>query len=169
MILRRFHYDQAFEYYLRAQKVTYMAVDEAKRALGGTHPYESLKNFDLVIYSKSGLNLLVDVKGRKHTGSTNRSLDNWVTKADVECLEQWEMLFGAGYEGAFAFLYWCQQQPPDALFQEIFECGGRWYAVLVIKLADYRQHMRQRSPRWGTVSMPAKIFAQRAVTLKSLL
>ena len=39
----------------------YVAVDEAKRALFST---AKLKSFDFVVYSKTGPNLLVDVKGR---------------------------------------------------------------------------------------------------------
>ena len=33
MANRRFHYDRAFEHYLRANAIPYVAVDEAKRAL----------------------------------------------------------------------------------------------------------------------------------------
>ena len=35
MTQRRFHYEQAFEHYLRANAIPYVAVDEAKRALSG--------------------------------------------------------------------------------------------------------------------------------------
>lgn len=192
MAQRRFHYDQAFERYLRHRAIPYIAVDEAKRALrvrrrtplasgriastaqsrvGGEQPgvTESLKSFDFVVYTQSGPNLLIDVKGRKHTGRSNRSLDNWVTQADVDCMGAWEKLFGQDFEAAFAFLYWCQEPPPDALFQDVFECGGRWYAALGIKLAAYRFHAKRRSPRWGTVYVPAAEFARRAVPLKDLL
>ena len=33
MTQRRFHYEKAFEYYLRANKIPYVAVDEAKKSL----------------------------------------------------------------------------------------------------------------------------------------
>ena len=33
MAQRRFHYEQAFEHYLRANRIPYVAVDEAKKAL----------------------------------------------------------------------------------------------------------------------------------------
>ena len=48
MAQRRFHYEQAFEYYLRANRVPYVAVDEAKKSLlpeGET--LESLKSFEI--------------------------------------------------------------------------------------------------------------------------
>ncbi len=180
MAQRRFHYDQAFEQYLRRRAVPYVAVDEAKRALQRDGDYScgvdagpgdtvALKSFDFVVYSESGPNLLVDVKGRKHAGRSNKSLDNWVTRADVDAMDRWEGVFGEDFEAAFAFLYWCQQPPPDALFRDVFEWAGRWYAVMAIKLADYRQHIRMRSPSWGTVSVPAAVFNRGAVPLAWLL
>ncbi|MEX0774469.1 MAG: HYExAFE family protein [Phycisphaeraceae bacterium] len=169
MAQRRFHYDQAFERYLREKAIPYVAVDEAKRALQGAKAPSSLKSFDFVVYSEAGPNLLVDVKGRKHSGRSSRSLDNWVTRGDVESLRKWEGIFGQGFVGAFAFLYWCEQQPPDALFTEIFESGQRWYALLAVRLTDYQTHMRQRSPRWETVSIPAAQFNALARPLKELL
>ena len=62
MTRRSVHYEAAFEDYLRRQQIPYVAVDEAKRAIFGR---VSLKSFDFVVYSSSGANLLVDIKGRK--------------------------------------------------------------------------------------------------------
>jgi hypothetical protein len=169
MAQRHIHYDNAFEQYLRDRTVPYVAVDEAKRALQNTHPPSTLKSFDFVVYSKTGPNLLIDVKGRKHTGKSRKSFDNWVTQGDVESLEKWQELFGSGFVGAFAFLYWCEAQPEDALFQETFSCGQRWYATLGVTLSDYQQHMKQRSPKWQTVCLPAKAFAQVARPLREML
>ena len=169
MAQRRFHYELAFESYLRAQAIPYVAVDEAKRALQGSPAARSLKSFDFVVYSQAGPNLLVDVKGRKHSGRSQRALDNWVTRGDVESLGQWEKIFGAGFVGAFAFLYWCEAQPPDALFTEIFTSGERWYAMLAVRLPDYRINLKRRSAKWDTVSIPAKAFAGLARPLKELL
>ena len=172
MAQRRFHYDLAFEHYLRDRTMPYIAVDEARRALtsatGHAAPMK-LKSFDFVVYSQNGRNLLVDVKGRKHAGRSVKRLDNWVTQGDVDSLERWEKIFGEGFVGAFAFLYWCETPPPDALFQETFECGGRWYAVLGITLADYRAFMRNRSQSWETLSMPAADFARLAQPFRELL
>ena len=89
MAQRRHHYESAFEGYLREQRVPYMAINEAKRALlpagarlalevGGES--EAIKNFDFVVYGEEtggfdedGMeregavseNLLVEVKGRR--------------------------------------------------------------------------------------------------------
>ncbi|MFA9479821.1 HYExAFE family protein [Phycisphaerales bacterium AB-hyl4] len=173
MAQRRFHYDAAFEHYLRANGIPYVAVDEAKRAVAGKGEIagvpRKLKSFDFVVYSEGDANLLIDVKGRKHSGRTGRALQNWVTNDDVKCLDQWTGIFGEGFEAAFSFLFWCDVQPPDALFHEIFEFADRWYAVLAVRLSDYRQHMRRRSAKWDTVSLPAKAFTELAVPLKTLL
>ncbi|MFP4145734.1 MAG: HYExAFE family protein [Phycisphaeraceae bacterium] len=166
---RRFHYEQAFEHYLRANGIPYVAVDEAKRALAGRNLPVALKSFDFVVYSERGANLLIDVKGRKHAGRSGRSLQNWVTRDDVRSLEQWAGIFGEGFRPAFAFLFWCEAQPPDALFHEIFEFGERWYAVQAVRLKDYTPHMRKRSAKWDTLSVPAKAFDQIARPLKELL
>lgn len=173
MANRRFHYDRAFEHYLRANAVPYVAVDEAKRALSGDRKSKvlptKLKSFDFVVYSENGTNLLIDVKGRKHSGSTGKAFQNWVTRDDVDSLTKWAEIFGEGFEPAFAFLFWCDAQPPDALFHEVFEYGERWYAVLAVKLSDYTPHMRDRSAKWDTVSIPAKAFEQHSGPLNRLL
>ena len=173
MANRRFHYDRAFEYYLRANTIPYIAVDEAKRALTGDRRSQTLptklKSFDFVVYSDNGPNLLVDVKGRKHSGKTGKSFQNWVTRDDVTSLTQWAEIFGEGFNPAFAFLFWCDTQPPDALFHEVFPYGDRWYAVLTVNLNDYKQHMRDRSAKWDTVSIPAKAFTNLSRPLVELL
>src|SRR5690606_18575269 len=104
-----------------------------------------------------------------HSGRTGRQFQNWVTREDVKALNQWTGIFGDGFAGAFAFLVWCDVQPPDALFHEIFAFGERWYAVLAVRLPDYEQHMRRRSAKWDTVSIPAQAFNDVAVPLKELL
>jgi hypothetical protein len=174
MAQRRFHYEQAFEHYLRANAIPYVAVDEAKRALSATgrSPADAplkLKSFDFVVYSTAGPNLLIDVKGRKHSGRTGKAFQNWVTADDVDCLTQWSALFGSGFTGVFAFLFWCDAQPPDALFHEVFLFADRWYAVLAVKLDDYVKHLRRRSEKWNTVSIPAQAFTDLATPLKQWL
>jgi len=67
------------------------------------------------------------------------------------------------------FLYWCEAQPPDALFHEIFAYRERWYSVLGVLIDDYQPHMTQRSPRWQTVHVPAETFAQISRPLVDLL
>ncbi len=181
MCQRRFHYDLAFEGYLRQRAIPYVAVDEAKRALhrpvpaggggadgrGGQEP-GALKSFDFVVYSQRGKNLLVDVKGRKHRAAS-RGMQNWVTREDITSLRRWQALFGDGFQAVFAFFYWCQSAPDGALFHDVFEAGDRWYCLLAVGLDDYAAHMKSRSARWDTVSMPAATFRDLARPFQELV
>src|SRR3954462_8670116 len=144
MAQRRHHYEHAFEEYLRLRRIPYVAVDEARKTLLPRGPVPtvrtpediaalaSLKSFDFVIYGQ-GANLLVEVKGRqikqrerrrpetKGLFQTPRPLragrmESWVTLDDVQSLQKWEGLFGPDFQSVFIFVYWCESQPPDALF-----------------------------------------------------
>jgi len=176
---RRFHYEAAFEQLLRRRRVPYVAVDEAKKALlpegsrlrlTGSSPDTgepiglTLKSFDFVVY-EGRRSLLVDVKGRKiirrkRAPLASGRMESWVTEDDVTSLAHWRDLFGEGYTAAFVFVYWCDAQPPDGLFQELFEHRGRWYAVRAVELDAYRSRMTQRSVRWKTVHLATADFDQ---------
>jgi hypothetical protein len=172
---RRFHYEQAFEHYLRANRVPYVAVDEAKKALmpatakkqaaKSVDAVTALKSFDFVVYAPHG-NLLVDVKGRMFgsgkaaTSTSNRRYESWVTQDDVDSLQQWQKLFGADFTAVFVFAYCLRQQPPDALFDEVFAFGDKWYALREVNLAEYVRDMVQRSERWQTVHVPGEAFSR---------
>jgi hypothetical protein len=180
MAQRRFHYEQAFEHYLRANRAPYVAVDEARKSLLPTAAAASLKgddcvaapaapgaikSFDFVVYAEDR-NLLVDVKGRMFGSAnarlmeSNRRFESWVTNEDVDGLTEWERLFGAAFTAVFVFLYCLRQQPPDALFEEVFEFAGKFYAMREIELARYRELMVVRSKRWGTVHLPGEAFQE---------
>lgn len=148
---------------------------------------QALKSFDFVIYGQDGVrptdpsqpaNLLVEIKGRKiarrprkvgeatehpqgflPTATSPRSrLESWVTEEDVASLRMWEQLFGPEFAAAFVFVYWCDDQPPDGLFQEVFEHRGRWYAIRAVRLGAYQKHMKPRSLSWGTVHLSTDDF-----------
>jgi len=123
---------------------------------------KTLKSFDFVIYG-STTNLLIEIKGRKLGSTQTRPntkprLESWVTLDDIESLQTWQRLFGEGYDPVFIFVYQCVAQPPDGLFQEVFEHAGSWYMLRAVRLQDYLQHMRTRSPRWRTVHLPTDVF-----------
>jgi hypothetical protein len=135
----------------------------------------ALKSFDFVIYSTTGGPcVLAEVKGRRISGARGAGsrgsargataelspgrMESWVTQGDVDSLGAWERLFGAGFVAAFIFLYWCERQPPDALFHEVFEDHGRWYAVRACLLSDYTRLMKVRSRRWGTLDLSRDDF-----------
>lgn len=169
---RRYHYEQAFENYLRTRRIPYVAVDEARKALlpdrGGSWEafvsqggVGSLKSFDFVIYG-ADTNLLVECKGRKlpsrRSGAASKRLENWVTRDDIDSLIRWEGLFGSGFDAVFVFVYWCDDQPPDALFEEIATHDGRWYSLRAVRVHDYARVAKVRSPRWGTMNVPTRLF-----------
>ncbi len=164
------HYERAFEEHLRRRRVPYVCVDDARQALlpegaklaapnNAGVARRSLKSFDFVVYGE-GENLLIDVKGRRVSSRGDRvgRLESWVTLDDVESLGCWEKLFGPGYVGVFVFVYWCDGQPPDGLFQEVFMSKARWYAVRSVTLGAYVSEMRTRSARWRTVHLPTREF-----------
>jgi len=166
MAQRRFHYEQAFEHYLRANRAPYIAVDEARKSLlplGAAS--NTIKSFDFVVYAEDR-NLLIDVKGRMFGSATarmtesNRRFESWVTQEDVEGMTEWQRLFGHDFTAAFVFLYCLRQQPPDALFEEVFEYGGRFYAMREVELSAYTPCMKVRSSRWGTVHLHHDDFSR---------
>ncbi|HEY8667484.1 MAG TPA: HYExAFE family protein, partial [Tepidisphaeraceae bacterium] len=101
---RNVHYEAAFEAFLRDRGIPCVAVDEAKKALFAN---AKLKSFDFVVYSKTGPNLLIDVKGRQLRNRTGRKgFETWATEQDVNDLMQWEQVFGDGYKALLTFVYW---------------------------------------------------------------
>lgn len=176
---RRHHYERAFEEYLRRGRIPYVAVDEARKALlpagacldAAEGQAGALKSFDFVVYGRN-TNLLIDIKGRRIAPPRARAsavdparvavrvgrLESWVTEDDIASLTRWQQLFGPGFEAAFVFIYWCDAQPPDALFQEVFEHKEVWYALRSVRLNEYVLAMKPRSPRWRTVHVPRAAF-----------
>lgn len=168
---RRHHYELAFEEFLRARRMPYVAVDEARKTLlpiTDNAPSSALKSFDCVVYTAHGPRL-IDVKGRKITSSSalapRSAMQNWVTKEDIAALTRWQSLFGPTFAAVFAFVYWCTTQPPDGLFHEIIDFRNRWYCLRCVLLNDYIHAMRPRSEKWGTVSLPAHDFHRLSTSL----
>ena len=162
---RNVHYEAAFEAFLRQRGVPYVAVDEAKKALFST---AKLKSFDIVVYSKNGPNLLIDVKGRTlRDRAAKRGFETWSTERDVADLMQWEQVFGDGFKAVLSFVYWID--PPLSPEPGMFEFRDRWYLMMGIDLAEYRNSMRRRSAKWETVALPAEEFRNLARPLESWL
>jgi hypothetical protein len=162
---RSVHYEAAFEAYLRSRGIPYVAVDEAKKALFAN---AKLKSFDFVVYSNPGPNLLIDVKGRQcRDRSSRKGFETWSTERDVEDLRQWEQVFGDGFRALLAFIYWIDA--PLAPEAGMFEHRDRWYLLMGIDLAEYRNAMRRRSAKWETVSLPAEEFRNLAKPIENWL
>jgi hypothetical protein len=165
------HYEAAFEAYLRWHRYGYVAVDETRRALLGT---ETVKSLDFIVYGDAGARLLVDIKGRRFpSGRPPRPRhvwECWSMREDIEGLERWGGLFGPGFQGLLVFTY--QLLPPVELpedTEDLWTHRGRRYLFRAIPVNEYRQHMRVRSPRWGTVGLPGAVFRQLVHPLRHFL
>jgi hypothetical protein len=156
------HYEAAFEAYLQWHRLCYVAVDETRRAMLGDM---RVKNLDFIVYGPSGARLLVDVKGRRFPGGSPGRLRSvwecWSTQDDIDGLERWTQLFGPGYQGLLVFVY--QLLPIVTLpedTEDLWTWRGRRYLLRAVPVEEYRQRMRVRSPRWGTVGLPGAVFRE---------
>jgi len=154
------HYEAAFEAYLRARRLGYVAVDETHRASLDDEPVKSL---DFVVYGPAGARLVVDVKGRRFPsgkkGRQRRVWESWSTQEDIDGLARWARRFGPGYQGLLVFAYHVLPEvtlPEDT--ENLFVWRRRRYLLRAVDVDDYRRHLRVRSPRWGTVCLPHAAF-----------
>jgi hypothetical protein len=60
------------------------------------------------------------------------------------------------------FAYELGGDEPVADVEELWTWQGRRYALRAIAAVDYRLHMRVRSRRWGTVTLPAAEYRRLA-------
>jgi hypothetical protein len=154
------HYEGAFEAYLQWHRLCYVAVDETRRAMLGETP---VKNLDFIVYGDAGAKLLVDVKGRRFPAGPpdrpRRVWECWSTADDVCGLERWTELFGPGFRGLLVFMYNLQAGTVVADDTgDLWTWRGRRYLLRAVAVDQYRPHLRVRSPRWGTVSLPGAVF-----------
>jgi len=173
MAHRNIHYEAAFEDYLRAKGWPYVAVDETKKAIFAG---ASVKSFDFLVYSQSGPNLLVDVKGRKFpdgvTGrrrGASRAWENWITRQDADGLAEWEKVFGRDFAAVLVFAYWLQGPPSRAPFEDVHLFRRNHYAFVGVPLADYLAAAHPRSTRWETLAVPSAAFQRLAGDICSFL
>lgn len=164
MAQRSNHYEAAFEDYLRAKGWPYVAVDEAKKAIFANI---AVKSFDFIVYSDSGPNLLVDVKGRRFPDAagarkrgSSRTWENWVTRQDISGLQEWEKVFGSDFLATLVFAYWLQGPPQRAPFEDVHLFRRKHYAFVAVALAEYITAAHPRSSKWQTVTIPSAEFAK---------
>lgn len=165
--------ERVLERHFAASRTPFVSVNQTKRALlprGATlevsrgHPDAkpvALKSFDFVVYGP-GTNLLLEVKGRRanlrsasgSTPSTAGRLECWVTLGDIESLRIWQHLFGDGFRSTIGFLYEIASDADPGFLSDLFEIGGRRFALMCIFSDDYQALMKTRSARWKTVDLP---------------
>ncbi len=162
------HYEAAFEAYIRSIRIPCVAIDESKRALFGD---EGVKNPDFLLYPRFGINLVVEVKGKRAKNAKGRrDWENWVTTDDLAGLERWQATFGPGFRALIAFAY--VESPrlfPLPQSNGAFEFRGREYRFWAVGLDDYVAHLRSRGPAWKAVAMARRAFRRRVRPLHEWL
>lgn len=158
------HYEAAFEAYLQWHRLGYVAVDETRRAMLGELRVKSL---DFIVYGEAGARLLVDVKGRRFpSGPSHRQRrvwECWSTLEDLHGLERWTEVSGPGYQGLLVFAYHLLPSVSvPAETEDLWIWRGRRYLLRAVPAEEYRRHMRTRSPKWRTVSLPGAVFRELA-------
>jgi hypothetical protein len=171
MTKRHNHYEAAFEAYLRARRVAYVAVDEARRSCHGA---ESLKNLDFIVSPRSPqpqqTRWLVDVKGRHFpSGRSRQYWRNWTTADELRSLGRWESLLGEQFSATLVFAYLIRGDLAPLPAAQLFSFRGHWYGFLAVKLEHYLSNAKQISPKWDTWSIPPTQFRALAVPMDHLL
>jgi hypothetical protein len=168
MAKRDNHYEAAFEAYLRARQVPYVAVDESKRSLlsEGT-----LKSLDFIITPPRAPTVwLADIKGRRFpTGRQKQYWKNWSTNDELQSLARWEELLGPRFTSLLVFAFHVVGEfaplPPD----QLYEFRGQLYGFVGVRLHHYTAYAHVISPKWDTVAVPAAKFRELAEPLDALL
>jgi hypothetical protein len=163
------HYERAFEAWLIDHSVEYVRADEHRRI--GT-ARRSVKNFDFLLYAPLGRRIIIEVKGRTFAGTSFaglKGLECWVTRDDVRGLGMWQKAFGPGHEAAFAFAYRVRNVDVDFDGRDVLCLASIPYLFLCVRLEDYQRYMRQRSPRWQTVTLSAEHFRRCVLDLSTLV
>lgn len=158
---------------LRARRIPYVAVNEARKALLPDRPRgaaalqagsRTVKSFDFVAYGRNerGLDggVLAEIKGRRvrPTPSGVGRLESWATRDDVSSLLTWSSLFGDAFVPALVFVYWLDTPPRSSLFEDTWVFKDRWYAIRAVRADEYATHQKTRSAKWGTVHLSAADF-----------
>ncbi len=152
------HYEAAFEQYLRNRCSPHVVVDEKRRSLIQN---SSLKSFDFIVYSQQKFNLLVDIKGRKFPsgGEQNKNLwENWATEDDMNCLMQWQDIFGEGFRSLLVFAYEILEPKWIDQFKTVFSYQNRNYSFFGVWADEYETFRKTRSQKWQTVTISKDNF-----------
>jgi hypothetical protein len=163
------HYERAFENWLVDNRIQYVAVDESKRAAFGR---SNIKSFDYLLYPRNQQIIIAELKGRSFKGTSFAKLaglECWVTADDVDGLARWQQVFGPDHTAVFVFAYRVENIDVDFDGREVYDFAEDRYIFFAVKLDEYREFMRRRSPKWQTVTLPADKFRQCAIQMQNLL
>jgi len=169
MAVRLTNYEQVFENWLIENRVQYVVVDQQKRRIFAR---SRIKSFDFLLYPAGSSPVIAEVKGRKFKGKSLAALaglECWVTMEDVRGLIRWEQVFADGFEAVFIFAYEFENVDVEADGREVYDFDQDRYMFYAVKLDDYREFMKVRSPKWQTVTLPAAKFREFAIPARELL
>jgi hypothetical protein len=162
------HYEAAFEAYLRARRLPYIAVDEARRSLAADG---SLKSLDFIVSPPGRVSWLVDVKGRRFPSGDEQKQywKNWSTRDDLKSLAAWQAHFGADFRPLLVFAYHLVGSRSPLPAEQLFHFRGACYGFMGVRLADYVPYARPISESWDTVAMPTALFRRAARPMEEVL
>jgi len=163
------HYERAFEDWLIDNRIEYESVDEHKRTAFGR---SDVKSFDFLLYPPNRPAVIAEVKGRRFKAASLAKMagfECWVTIEDIEGLTRWQRIFGEGHQAIIVFVYKIENVDVDFDGRNYFDFDSNRYMFFCIRLEDYRRHMKRRSPKWQTVTLPADKFRQCAIQLGKFL
>lgn len=169
MSVRVTNYEHVFKNWLIENRVQYVVVDQQKRKMFARN---RIKSFDFLLYPACSRPVIAEVKGRKFKGKNLAALSGlecWVTMEDIRGLMRWEQLFSDGFEAAFIFAYEFANVDVETDGREVYDFENSRYMFYAVRLGDYRQFMKQRSPKWQTVTLPAAKFKKFAIPVRELL
>jgi len=173
MAKRDNHYEAAFEAWLQATSVPYMAVNEAHRAPlpgAGIATQESLKSLDFIVSPLGAAqSWLVDVKGRQFPTARKQFWRNWSTADELASLARWEALLGPQCAGLLVFAYQVVGDRAPLPPEELFAFRGRLYGFVGMRLDQYSSFARLLSRRWNTVTVSIPQFRALARPVRELL
>jgi hypothetical protein len=152
-------YEQAFLAWLRKRGLVYLSVDETQRHVMGA---QTVKNPDVVVYGSEGRGFVVDVKGRRYPGGTRqkprRVWEHWCTRQDCFGLIRWADALQAQALLVFVYQVRISQTEPWPSWLEKWRWRGTLFGLCGVSAQQYLEHMRLRSVKWDTVSVPMGIF-----------
>lgn len=162
------HYERAFENWLIDHRIEYIAEYQHERAIIGD---VEIKSFDFLLMPGSRP-VIVEVKGRTFRGTSLAKMagfECWVTTEDVDGLLKWQQVLGSEHRAIFVFSYKMENVDVDFNGRDVFDYDANQYLFFCVTLEKYRKYMKQRSPKWPTVTLPADTFRQCAVPLSEFL
>jgi len=163
------HYERAFENWLIENHIKYVHADEHSRH---TLSQGSPKSFDFLLYLRDGRTVIAEVKGRRFKGTTLAKLTGlecWVTTEDIDGLVAWQSAFEQKYPVIIVFAYKIEKVDVDFDGRPLFSYDNNRYLFLTVNIEDYIRFMKQRSPKWRTVTLGADSFRQCARPIGEIL